>query len=163
MKVIVAIDDSPYSENVIDAVIKRPWPDDVEFKILTVIEPICLAAEDADWLDVLDDVYKRRREGANKLCQRAREKLAKATGETQVHFEVREGAPKSEIIDCAVEWNADRVLVGAHGHGICPHNILGGVSRAVATQAPCTVEIVRAPRAHAHGKGKAKQTDKVLP
>jgi nucleotide-binding universal stress UspA family protein len=60
-----------------------------------------------------------------------------------VHFEIRHGSPKTEIIRTATEWEANRILIGAHGHNVCPHNLMGSVSRAVAEHAPCSVEIVK--------------------
>lgn len=145
MKVLIAIDDSTYSENVIESIVQRPWPNNVEFKVLTVLEPITIDEKsEGKWMDVISDVSKRRNESATRLCTKARERLSKIVPESKVHFEIRKGVPRAEIVDCAGEWNADKILVGAHGHGICPRNILGGVSRSVAATAPCTVEIVRA-------------------
>lgn len=162
MKIIIAIDDSPYSQKVIESVAKRQWPDTAQFKILTVLEPVCVEPEDnGDFKELLEQVYHRRRESAHKLLNHARDQLLKVADEGRVHFEIREGIPKHEIVDCAVEWNADKIMLGAHGHGICPHNVIGGVSRNVAATAPCTVEIVR-PRQDSHKGHAAKSGSAVV-
>lgn len=155
MKVLVAIDDSPYSERVIEKVAKRHWAKDTEFKILTVVEPV--AAEEygqGKWADVISSVSERRKESAKHLCQKARAEIEKHVPSAIAHYEIRQGSARSEIVDAACEWSADRVILGAHGHGICPRFILGSVSAAVAAHAPCSVEIVRAKSVARDGAGK---------
>ena len=50
------------------------------------------------------------------------------------------------IVEEAERWGADLILVGSHGYGSVKRFMLGSVSQAVATHAPCSVEIVRACR-----------------
>ncbi|MDZ4836950.1 MAG: universal stress protein [Candidatus Melainabacteria bacterium] len=142
MKVILAVDDSIYSQEVINAVINREWPLDTEFKVLTVLEPLdcCL---DNKYEDLLLGIDEKRKKAVQHLGKSVREKLEATMHGARVHFEVRSGNPKAEVIDAAVEWCADRIMIGAHGHRGCPHNLIGSVSRAVAGNAPCSVEIVR--------------------
>jgi len=53
------------------------------------------------------------------------------------------GDPKTVIVNEAGEWHADLVVIGAHStHGVMQF-LLGGVARAVARLATCSVEIVR--------------------
>lgn len=144
MKVIVAIDDSPYSQKVIDKVAQQRWPRDTEFKVLTVVEPASLEALARErWAELIGKVSEKRKEAARKLCQEAREKLSSHIRDARVHYEIRQGAPRAEIVDAAVEWEADKIIIGAHGRGVCPRFIMGSVSSAVVQHAPCTVEIVR--------------------
>jgi nucleotide-binding universal stress UspA family protein len=146
MKVIIAIDDSPYGARVVDSVVDRRWPLDVDFKILTVLEPLCACGDDdvlADFSDTLSAIQERRRRAAQRFGERVRHQIESTVLGARVHCEIREGLPRTEIINAAVDWNADRILVGAHGRDVCPHNMLGSVSRAVVNHAPCTVEIVR--------------------
>ncbi len=149
MKVLLAIDDSPYSARVVEKVARRHWPHDTEFRILTVIEPVAIEEYGkGKWSDVIDKVVERRRAHAKQLCQQSRETLESEVADAIVHFEIREGNPRSEIVDAACEWSADKIIVGAHGRGACPRFILGSVSSAVAAHAPCSVEIIRAKAAH---------------
>ena len=145
MKVIVAIDDSPYSHKVVEKVARRHWPRDTEFRVLTVVEPVTLEEYGkGKWGEVIAEVVDRRKHEALGLCDHARQKLQSHIPDCIVHYEVREGSPKAQIVDAAVEWSADKIIVGAHGKGVCPRFLLGSVSRAVAAHAPCSVEIVRA-------------------
>lgn len=43
MKVLVAYDGSPASEAAIEEVLRRPWPSGTRVRLLTVIEPGCVA------------------------------------------------------------------------------------------------------------------------
>lgn len=142
MKVILAVDDSPYSQEVIKTVTHREWPRDTEFKILTVLEPLDCCLDDT-FQDMFQDINEKRRKAVDHFAQSVREKLEATMHGARVHFEIRSGNPKTEIIAAAVDWCADRIMIGAHGQRGCPHNLIGSVSRAVAGHAPCSVEIVR--------------------
>lgn len=159
MNVIVALDDSPHSLEVVSAVTQRVWPEYTKFKLLTVIEPV----ENFDDLDVTGSEFNNRREkAADKFCGSIREKLEASIPNAIVHYEVRRGSPPKEIIDAAVDWSAELILLGAHGQRGCPTNLMGSVSRAVAHHAPCSVEIVRSKNAAKKGGrtpvGSAKST-----
>jgi nucleotide-binding universal stress UspA family protein len=58
------------------------------------------------------------------------------------------GHPEEVIIGNAKTWEADLVVLGSHGYRGFERFLLGSVSQAVASHAPCSVEIVRtkAPR-----------------
>jgi nucleotide-binding universal stress UspA family protein len=141
MKVVVAIDDSVYSKDMLHVVCRRHWPQDVQFKIVSVIEPIPSYGHNQDEFAI--QIEKRRSAYIENLCSDARHYIEKHVPTSIVHFEVREGSPSNEIISAASQWEANKILIGAHGHAICPHNLLGSVSRKVAERALCTVEIVR--------------------
>lgn len=151
MKILIALDDSPYSKDVLGDVAKRDWPDNAQFKLLTIIEPFCLSGdeeEDADLLEASGVVHRKRWQLADKLCEQATKKLSAALPNAEINFEIKEGNARSEIISTAVEWSADRIIMGAHGQEVCPHNLLGSVSQGVAMHAPCSVEIVRSKVRH---------------
>jgi nucleotide-binding universal stress UspA family protein len=123
MHVILAIDDSPHSKEALETTIKQRWPENTEFRVL--------------------NVANGQHKYSVELCKNVRQKLITAMPDAIVHYEVRDGSVADEIINSAVEWNADKIIIGAHSKDICPHNLLGSVSRDVVTHAPCSVEIVR--------------------
>ncbi|MBX9695787.1 MAG: universal stress protein [Cyanobacteria bacterium] len=144
-KIILAIDDSTYSQQIIDSVANRKWSDDFEVKILTVLEPLDL--DDADCQETLSEINHKRKEQAEKLLEKARKTLSERLN-SRIHFEIREGNPKTEILDVAAEWAADKILLGAHGHG-APTDLseagetIGSIPRMITEHAPCSVEILR--------------------
>lgn len=155
MKIIVAVDESPYSKKIVDTVVRRDWPMDTQFKVLTVVEPPCDQAEndesDCYIGEIGSQVVEHQHNDARKLCEQIRYRIESTVPMSQVHYEIRDGRAASEIIDAAVEWSADRIIIGAHGYNACPHNLSGSVSRSVAhnvaSHALCTVEVIRDKRA----------------
>lgn len=146
MKVLVALDDSPFSKGVVNSILSRPWPAHTTFKIVNVIEPMCIVPSDYDpgeFQNALNKMMDIRRASAEKLCDSFLNQFKKKLPESQVIIEIREGSAKNEIVNSAIDWNADKILVGAHGRDVCPHNLLGSVSRSVVNTAPCSVEVVR--------------------
>ncbi|HEY9731787.1 MAG TPA: universal stress protein, partial [Drouetiella sp.] len=61
-----------------------------------------------------------------------------------VHVEVRCGEPQNEIIYGAAEWMADRIIIGAHGNS--PNRFFNTVSKSVAKEGVCSVQLVRLKR-----------------
>jgi nucleotide-binding universal stress UspA family protein len=143
MKVIVAVDDSPYSKHLTDAIGHRHWPEDTQFRVLNVIEPI-----NSELLKTLEpcerqEIVSRRKHHAETVCDKARHAIIESVPHASVHYEIREGDPRTQILESATDWQANRIMVGAKGRQVCPHYLLGSVSRAIATHAGCSVEIVR--------------------
>lgn len=152
MKVIIAIDDSPYSKQVVGTLIKRHWPAHMSFKILTVLEPLPTSGYDFDhsaaFAETLQEIDKHRHEAAEHFCQEVRHRIEAEIPNAIAHYEIREGLPRTEIINSAVDWMADAIMLGAHGKDVCPHNLLGSVSRAIVNHAPCSVEVIRPRESH---------------
>jgi nucleotide-binding universal stress UspA family protein len=148
MNLLLAIDDSYYSELALREVAARPWPAPTTIKILSVayflgvpvagvptgVEPSPATAMFEARTDLL--------ESTNQLIQRAAEQLARDG--IRVETLVREGDPGSEIIQEAESWPADLIVVGSHGHQGLKRLLLGSVAHYVTNHAPCSIEIVRA-------------------
>jgi nucleotide-binding universal stress UspA family protein len=146
VKVLIAVDDSQCSEAVVDSAVKRNWPEQTQFLILTVLEPIPLDTENQKEMRALiEEGTEKRRKTAKALVETVSDKLKKQFSDKAgaVTFTVIEGSPKKEIVESAIEFGADRILIGAQGHGTSAHNLLGEVSRVVAATAHCSVEIIR--------------------
>ncbi len=56
---------------------------------------------------------------------------------------LREGAPASDIVAAAQDWQADLIVVGTHGRGGLGRLVLGSVAESVLRDAPCPVLVVR--------------------
>jgi nucleotide-binding universal stress UspA family protein len=137
MKVLVAIDNSPSSQIVLDAVANRVWPGDAKFCILNIanlhrFENLPALIEDAT------------RESLS-LVERAAEQIRSMGIEAFPRTSL--GHPRADISCFAKVWGADLILVGSHGHGAVGRFLLGSVAQGVLRTAPCSVEIVRPPSA----------------
>ncbi len=145
LRLLVAVDGSPFGEAAVAEVVKRPWPAGSEVKVITAIHlPFVPTPE--TW--ALPDEYyaeaeRASREQAEKILHRAGEILQ--TDETGLSFSTEAilGHAEEVILAVAREWEADLILLGSHGHRAWERFLLGSVSQAVAWHAHCSVEIVR--------------------
>ncbi len=143
MKILLAVDDSPYSEEAVRTLIARPWPRGAVVRVLTAVEKFVPPAA-ALWYDAGGDLERARetvKQNAEQTTERAAEVL-RPSG-LSVETVVRDGDPRSVIVDEAKEWSADLVIVGSHGYTGIKRWLLGSVAQAVVSHAPCSVEVVR--------------------
>jgi nucleotide-binding universal stress UspA family protein len=61
--------------------------------------------------------------------------------------EVLLGDPVHVLLKAAKAWRADAIFIGSRGLNAVDRFLLGSVSGAVAAKAPCSVEVIRGPRA----------------
>ena len=140
MKVMIAVDDSCYAEQFVNDLTKRTWPKSTKFKLVTVIEPLHLS--DSEQHKILAyNLDEKRKEAAKTLLKGMKKSLDKIP-ESVVHYELREGSVDRELVDVAVEWKPDRLMIGAVGKGNNKSH-LGSTARSVVSHSPCTVEVVR--------------------
>ena len=156
MHVLVAIDDSPQSQTCIREIATRPWPEGTELRVLSVTGlhpgaplpalglPAATPMHTPPPGRVSLEQYAHVMEHARSVAQAAAVALAR-TG-LFVHVRVREGMPATQIVVEASEWPADLIVLGTRDRGRFKRLLLGSVSSYVAKQAPCSVEVIRAPR-----------------
>lgn len=151
MNILVAIDDSTFSEAAVSSVTERSWPDGSKFKLLSVVEPFHpeYAGWHTNYMPVAEEAQKELVEAAKTLVNEQVKRLTEAFGRPNVLAEVREGYVTDTILEAAKEWPADLIVVGSHGRTGITRLLLGSVSEAVVSQAPCSVEIVKQPKKHA--------------
>lgn len=143
MKAIIAIDDTPMSAELLNALLSRQWPNNTQVKILTVLPPIRIPANRPQFEEALSAIVNERKVRAGHFCERVRSRILSKDSHLIVHFDIREGAPAAEIMNAAAEWGADKIYVGCHNKDFSGSHPLGSVSQTVAIYAPCSVEIVR--------------------
>ena len=142
MRILLAIDDSKFSEAAIEVVLEQARPHGTEVRVLHVLEspPLLVARELGGFEPALETALQFQKQHAEAV-------VAKAAGllrarDLKVTSALEMGDPKSKILDVAEEWRADLIVLGSHGRkGL--NLLMGGVSDAVARHACCSVEIVR--------------------
>ena len=151
MKVLLAVDGSPFSDAALAEVARRPWPYGSEVLVVTAYE-VPLAATPEVW--ALPPSYYEQSENALRMHAEATRddavnRLTQALGASvTVRGEAVVGSPKRVIIDEAERWKPDLIVVGSHGYPAWERMLLGSVSQAVLSHAKCSVEVVRAPQAN---------------
>jgi nucleotide-binding universal stress UspA family protein len=143
MKVLLAVDGSPYSETAAESVSKRQWPPGTIVRVLSAVEDIVPPAAEL-WYDAAGSLEETRRQIAKQAEQLTNEvaKTVRASGLT-IETAVRHGDARSVIVDEAKEWDADLIIMGSHGYTGIKRLLLGSVAQSVVSHAPCSVEVVR--------------------
>jgi nucleotide-binding universal stress UspA family protein len=139
MKILLAIDDSKFSEAAAQAVIARHRLEGLEVRVLHAAEPpaLLMAPEIAEYIP------PREPEEVQALVAKTADALRSAG--IKVTTAVIQGDPRIVIIDDAKAWGADLIVLGSRGRKGLERFLLGSVAEAVLRHAHCSVEIVRLP------------------
>jgi nucleotide-binding universal stress UspA family protein len=139
MKVLVGIDFSRSSEIALEEIARRPWPKGTEFFLVTIVEPLDLAASQT----FVPEFSRTKAEAARVRIEQMAPTLAERGW--AVSSRVLPGHPRSSLNTVAESWKADLVVVGSRGRGPLRRLLLGSVAAAVVRGCPSSVEIVRQP------------------
>ena len=141
MRILLAVDDSRFSEAAVQAVIAHHRLQGLEVRVLHAAEPptLLVGPQMAKYVPPRESA-----EEAKALVAKTADALRSAG--VKVSTAVIQGDPKSIIIDDAKAWSADLIVLGSHGRKGLERFLLGSVSEAVLRHAHCSVEIVRLPR-----------------
>jgi nucleotide-binding universal stress UspA family protein len=151
MKILLAVDGSEFGDAAVEEIADRPWPSGSEVHVVSVIRlPFTPSLETQSLPDsYYSQLERTERERAGSAIDRAIARLRKGDAERAIPLtltsEVVVGHPAETIIETAKRRRADLVALGSHGYGGFKRFLLGSVSFAVASHAPCSVEIVRKP------------------
>lgn len=147
MNILLAMDDSQYSQAALKGVLNRDWNKESLFRVVTVVEPF--HPEYAGWhtsyVPLALEAQKELVDAAKRLVEESQAQLSKKFGQERVSSQVLEGYIKDKILEEAKEWPANLIVMGSHGRRGFTRFLLGSVSEAVVSHAPCSVEIVRLP------------------
>ncbi len=144
MRILLAVDDAKFSEEVANAVIAQVKPNGTKIKLLHVLEPFPVAlAEQMGRKDSPDFPAARLtiRDQAKGFLSQTADRLRSAGFETS--YSLEDGDARQIILDYAERWPADLIVVGSRGRTGIKAFLMGSVSEAVARYARCSVQIVR--------------------
>ena len=147
MKVLLAVDEEPCSEEAVNEVGGRAWGEGTTVRVLHAVGKFVPPAQEL-WHDAGGDLDRARRE----IKERSGELVERVAGwlrEQGLSAEaaVRDGEPGPAIVEEAKEWGANLIVVGSRGHTGLKRMLAGSVSQYVADHAPCPVEVVQAKKA----------------
>lgn len=147
MKILLAIDDSKFSEAALQMMISQNSPKNTEVKVLHVVEPPThlMGIEMLQYDVEFEALWKAVRDQAKSIVEKAMGKLREAG--FSVTPALGEGDAMAQILDVAAEWQADLIILGSHGRKGLGRFLMGSVAESVARHANCSVEIVRLPSA----------------
>jgi nucleotide-binding universal stress UspA family protein len=137
MKILAAIDNSPYSDAVVEMLASRVWPKASIIKLMTVVEKAgLLGAFSSSAEDRASYIAQQH------LADIVRDLAANVSG-VKIESEVIVGHVKETVIQAAESWLADLIIVGSHGKEQMDLLRLGTVSQSLLHHAPCPVLIAK--------------------
>ena len=142
MRILLAVDGSRYSADVVDAVLSRSRPETGIVRVLSAVEPE----------KVMDSSAPDPHGRATQTPLKATEELVEWVADSltshgfQAVTVVKPGDPREVIVNEAADWEADLIVMGAYGHSGVKNWQVGSVAESVAKHARCSVELVRKQR-----------------
>jgi nucleotide-binding universal stress UspA family protein len=144
MKILMPIDDSPFSQVALRFLIAQRHTRGAQVRVLHVIEPIASYITAGLVPEITADtpaIEADRHRQAKALLERTAKKLRKAGFRTTMLIAYGDG--KTCILDQAERWRADLIVLGSHGLRGLTRFLMGSVSEAVVRHATCSVLLVR--------------------
>ncbi len=142
MKVLLAIDDSEYSQEAVKQVSTHFNPQTTAIKILHVLTPASYPTPpqmSRGYAPEMEELEHEVRSFVDDSAKRLR------NDGFQVDAAFVTGEARSTIIDFAEHWGADLIAVGSHGHKGLARLLLGSVAESVVRHAKSSVLVVRKP------------------
>ncbi|MGH9932882.1 MAG: universal stress protein [Pyrinomonadaceae bacterium] len=151
MRILLAVDGSAFSDAAVSEIASRPWPAASEVKLVTAYQVPLIPTPEV-WAisdEYLPELERIARAQSQSVVDAAVARLARDLDKSMtVTGEVLVGLPREAILEEAERWPADLIVMGSHGYGAWRGFLLGSVSRAVVTQAKCSVEVVHRRKEH---------------
>jgi len=158
MKILIAYDGSESSDAAIDDLRHAGLPRTIDALVMSLADvflPPRINEDDENTLPMhvpasVRLAHKRAEnevQQASALAKRASEQVKQRFPEWSVSHEAFADSPAWAIVRRAEEWQADLVVVGAHGRSLLGGRlILGSVSQRVLYEASCSVRVARSRR-----------------
>ena len=147
MKILLAIDNSPFSNAATDEVLTEFRPADTEVHVLSVVDtakllpPMDGYGVHAMFVEEVSAIMEEWRNEARQVVANSIKKLASAGFKATAV--VMEGEVKVCILEYAEDWKPDLIVLGSHSRKGLERLLLGSVSDAILRHADCSVRIVR--------------------
>lgn len=140
MKILISLDSSSSSQRAIDFALSRPWAEDDEFLIVSVVD---VDRGDMSMASAMTSPNKTFNSEAERIVSEAKELLHNYLPQHKLETRCLSGPIKQAIIECAKNWSADLILLGSQGRQGLNRLVLGSIAEDVLRDAPCSVQIVR--------------------
>lgn len=142
-KIMIAVDDSPYSEAAAQYGFYLGKLMNAQIALLNVMDPPATTYSGDPLLGqqplVMPELASMQEEASKAILERFGGLWE--GGKNIVTFS-KVGNPRVEILHTADEWNADLIILGTHGRTGFDHFISGSVAEGVARRSICPVLIV---------------------
>ena len=143
-RILVAVDDSPCSEKVIQYAREITFGQEVSIALTTIIPPATSVNYGADPLlgqqtILMPDISEIQETSAQEYL----EQLARDFDDPNAIFcYARVGNIREEILALVQEWSADLIIMGTNGKSGLEHFLAGSVAESVIRNASCPVLVI---------------------
>jgi len=147
MHIILGVDDSACSKVAAEFVRRMRWPVGTTATVVNALPQVSTAIPEAYLVMAaqMEELRREQREANGRRVAAVAADLS-ASGFAAKGV-VADGDPRIALVDIARGEKADLLVVGSHGRTGLTKLVLGSVASHVTTHAPCSVLVVRAPRA----------------
>lgn len=143
MRILIGVDDSAYSHEIVGWLKRNNWPKDAQVTVLSVAPRAMVAYASPEYpaSAYSADVFEEQMKLHQDIAQTYEGQLRELGLRTDAR--VLEGDPREAIVTTAREIGADLVVVGSHGRTGLGRLVMGSVASHVVTHAPCSVLVVK--------------------
>ncbi len=132
LKVLVAIDSSLFSSEVLSAVASCSWDEQTAIRLVTAVQPA------SSWEETEQFMHQ-----CSLILEDRVHQLKGELPQCEIIGEVLEGSPGKMIVETADIWGADLIIIGSHGDTGPRSTKTGSVASEVVNTAPCSVQVVK--------------------
>ena len=147
MKIVLGMDDSHHSEAASRWVRETGWPAGTRVVIVSVPQVVAYVLMDPAGAGLYEEIHQEQLQNCRNVVERAVAEFR--TSGLTAEGRVEHGDAREAIVRIAEAERADLVVVGSHGRTGLPRLLMGSVASHVVNHAPCTVVVVKRPRARA--------------
>jgi len=144
MKVLIGVDDSPFSRAAVEWVKGAAWPQGTRFVAISASPAVFIGPGEIAAPGAIAELITQQEKLHRDLAEKAAAELRSAgfTAEGRVVL----SDPRSALEEGARKESADLVVVGSHGRSGLTKLLLGSVAAHIVAHAPCSVLVVKRPR-----------------
>lgn len=162
MKVLVAVEDEQFLVELSSFMAAYPWPAQSEFHILHVVTPVKVGS----FMSVLpspllENITKEKQKAGELIVDQVKNAIDNVQNNSKITVEVIEGLPKEEILERAQSLKASLIVMGSHRRSVSDL-MIGNVTQAVVSNAPCCVLVIPLPNKKGHEKSGGKEPHKIV-
>jgi nucleotide-binding universal stress UspA family protein len=145
-RILVALDDSEFSDHVVSRITSRPWTDGTEFLFVTALPSLTDylgELQDSHEISALEGLRRQQAAGAETHLKEVVSLIQNQLPKASAKYEIVDGDPREAVVEKAKEWGATLTVTGSKGKNWIDRVLIGSVSEAVATWSNCSVEVVK--------------------
>ncbi len=145
-RILVALDDSGFSDHVVGRIASRPWPKGSEVLCVTAVPTLTQffgELQDSHEISALEAQRKQMVDTAESRLADITSKMQSQLPNTSISYQILDGDPREAVVETGKQWEASLIVTGSKGKNWMDRVLIGSVSEAIAEWSDSSVEIVK--------------------